>query len=489
MKNKFVTVVTTAGLLAGILGSAFVPSVKAAAGVMDWASTGCLAVTNTGTAAAWTGSGTSAAPYLVTGTAVVDIFSLAVDVSECEDEFGLDVAGTVAISASGTMKLTAPAGTINAGGTAGSFSLAADSTVTATEASTTTSGTGTVTLTLGSASKTYYFLVSGPAASLTLTNAGATHLAGGVASTVNTLELVVKDSSGTALAAPDDDDVTWEISTASAGAIGDVVEAGDDGKFSLAATACDVATSLTAVGDTAKSFVVNAKVNSVASNAVSIKCTDNGKYAVLTGVAIDATTYDINTAPIVTYTYTDGFGNLLGLGGTVDTNGVVGTGMAVTATGYGGKTVAGVAAVATLVPGDATITFAGGMGKFAQAMTATATALTKNWMVIKAADKDLGTTGAQAASYTVKWTLIEPQSEDEPTITKSKYTLTADFGAIGAKKKISFVVENIATGSVVTYVRKANASGVAKYTIGRKGSFEVYAMLGDEATETIAVKR
>ncbi len=35
MKNKFVTAVTTAGLLAGILGSAFVPTARAAAGVLD----------------------------------------------------------------------------------------------------------------------------------------------------------------------------------------------------------------------------------------------------------------------------------------------------------------------------------------------------------------------------------------------------------------------------------------------------------------------
>ena len=60
---------------------------------------------------------------------------------------------------------------------------------------------------------------------------------------------------------------------------------------------------------------------------------------------------------------------------------------------------------------------------------------------------------------------------------------------MGAKKKISFVVENTATGAVVTYVRKANASGVASYTVGRKGTFEIYAMFGEELTDSVVVKR
>ena len=490
MKNKFVTAVTTAGLLAGILGSAFVPSVKAAAGVIDWSVTGGLTVTNAGTAAAWTGSGTSAAPYLVTGDNAVDIFTVTLDTSDFVDEFGVQVTGTVSISATGTMKLTLPT-TINTAGTAGSFAMtsSSDNVVAATEVSATASGTGTVTLSLGGVSKTYYFLVSGPAASLTLTNAGATHLAGGTASTANKLELAVKDSSGTALAAPTDASVTWEIATASAGAIADVTEANNDGKYSLATTACDAATSLTVVGDTAKSFTARAKIGDVYSNYVSVKCTDDGSFAVLTGVAIDASTYDVATAPKVNYTFQDGFGNLLGEGATVDIDGVVGTGMAITALGYGGKLVNGDAAVATLTPGDGTITTAGGMGKVQQTITSTATKLGKEWMVIKVADKDLATAEAQAASYTVRWTLIEPQPEDEATITKSKYTLTADFGDFGAKKKISFVVENVATGSVVTYSRKANSLGKATYTIGRKGTFEVYAMLGDEITDSVVVKR
>ncbi len=479
MKNKFVTAVTTAGLLAGILGSAFVPSVRAAAGVLD-------ATETTFSETELEGSGTSAAPYLlVSADTAADAESDATVAFDIEDSNGADIPENTVWTASttgairmsnGAAKVTSYSGYVGAGG---------DISIEMAVAATTSTGTGSLTLTVGGGTKTVYFRAVGATSSLTLTNAGATALAGGTASTVNKIELAVADAAGYALAAPTDAAVTWELGASSAGAIGDVVEAGNDGKYSLDTTACDAATSLTVVGDTAKSFTVRAKVGDVYSNYVSVKCTDNGQFAVLTGLAIDAKSYDVATNPKVTFTFQDGFGNLLGEGGTVNIDG----GMDITAVGYGGKLLDGTASVATFTDADGTITAAGGMGKVEQTITSGATALGKEWMVFKVADKDLGTTGAQAASYTVRWTLIEPQPEDEATIVKSGYKVTADFGDLGAKKKISFVVENVATGAVVTYVRKANASGVASYTIGRKGTFEIYAMMGDEITESVIVKR
>jgi hypothetical protein len=106
------------------------------------------------------------------------------------------------------------------------------------------------------------------------------------------------------------------------------------------------------------------------------------------------------------------------------------------------------------------------------------------------ADADLGTALDQAKSITLKYSIVDEMADDnDATISKVKYTVTADFGAAFAKKKISFVVENTATGSVVTYARKANSLGKATYTIGRKGSFEIYAMVGDVVTDAVAVKR
>ena len=493
MKNKFVTAVTTAGLLAGILGSAFTPSVKAAAGVIDWATTGCLTVSNTGTGGAFTGTGTSADPYIVPGAAAVTIFTVTTVAANCEDEFGVDVAGTVSISATGAVKLTAPA-TINAAGTSGSFVMGGVA-VKATESSATTYGAGTVTLSLGGVAKTYYLTVLGPIASMAFTNDGLSSLAGGKAGQVDKLVLKAYDAAGTLLTAPADADVTFVTGTDGIAAAADATTTtADDGKWGIATTACTAATSLTVKGDVGKTWQLRARVGAVGeyvySNYVSVLCTDDGGYAVLTGVALDAKSYDVATAPKLIYTFQDGFGNLLGEGGVVDLDGAVGTGLAITALGYGGKDLNGTVNVATYTAANTgTVAIADGVGKVTATITSGATGLGKEWMVIKVGDKDLTTTTAQAASYTVRWTLIEPQPEDEATIVKSKYTLTADFGDGGSKKKISFVVENVATGAVVTYVRKANAAGVATYTIGRKGTFEVYAMLGDEITDSVVVKR
>ena len=481
MKNKFVTAVTTAGLLAGILGSAFVPSVKAAAGVLDATET-TFAETDT-----LTGDGLlSTTPLQLVSATMAGVDHAGATITfTVEDSAGAVIPQNTVWTASASGSLRISAAVANVTSSSGYVGALGAIVLNVAASSATAAGTGTLTLTIGGGSETVYYRAVGAASALTLKNAGATHLAGGVASTVNKIELAVTDSAGFALSAPADNTVSWEIATGSAGAIGNVVEAGDDGKYSLALEACDAATSLTDVGDTAKSFTARAKIGDVYSNYVSIKCTDDGSFAVLTGVAIDAKSYDVATDPKVTFTVQDGFGNLIGEGGVVDMTGA--GSMVITALGYGGKDAAGAAAVATYTPADSgTITVP---GKVEKTIASTAVALGKEWMVFTVADKNLGVAEAQAATYTVRWTLIEPQPEDEATITKSKYTLTADFGDGAAKKKISFVVENTATGAVVTYVRKANASGKASYTIGRKGTFEVYAMFGDEITDSVIVKR
>ncbi len=40
-----------------------------------------------------------------------------------------------------------------------------------------------------------------------------------------------------------------------------------------------------------------------------------------------------------------------------------------------------------------------------------------------------------------------------------------------------------------TYYRKANASGVAKYTIALNGTWTVYATFGDEITDTVTLRK
>jgi hypothetical protein len=82
------------------------------------------------------------------------------------------------------------------------------------------------------------------------------------------------------------------------------------------------------------------------------------------------------------------------------------------------------------------------------------------------------------ASVTVSATGVAPTISVGP----KKLTASASFGAAAASKKITFVIEN-AAGKVRTYYRKANASGVATFTIKLRGTWDVYASYGDDITE------
>jgi len=482
MKNKFVTAVTTAGLLAGILGSAFVPSVKAGAGTLDATET-TFAETN-----ALTGDGLLSTTPLqmisLTSAAVAEVDNtITVDM---EDSNGTDIPTGTAWSAqttgviriaTGAALVSSLTGYVTAGATI--FEMAV--------ATTTSAGTGTLTITVGGGSETIYYRAVGAAASVTITNSGATTLAGGVAQ-VNKIAIAVKDSAGFELADPVDADITWAVATGSAGAAADVITTtADDGAFTIAATACDAATSLTVVGDTAKSFTFTATVATIASNTLSIKCTDDGSFAKITGAAISAKTADLSSTLTVTFSVQDGFGNPLGIGAVVDAVGAGGHVLAgtyyPTAAAPAGDTKGSLAAAG--LTGDVTITTA---GSWTNVITVDSWARNA-YVTYTLGDSDLSTDDAQAWTKTFKFASVEPADESDASISKSKYTLTADFGAAFSKKKVSFVVENVATGAVVTYVRKANSLGVAKYTIGRKGSFEVYAMVGDVVTDTVAVKR
>ena len=69
-----------------------------------------------------------------------------------------------------------------------------------------------------------------------------------------------------------------------------------------------------------------------------------------------------------------------------------------------------------------------------------------------------------------------------------KLKATADFGLAAAGKKIAFVLES-ANGSVKTFYRKANGSGVATYTLRMSGTWEAYATYGDNITDTVTMSR
>ena len=69
-----------------------------------------------------------------------------------------------------------------------------------------------------------------------------------------------------------------------------------------------------------------------------------------------------------------------------------------------------------------------------------------------------------------------------------KLSATADFGATAGGAKIAFTLER-SNGTVKTYYRKANADGVAKFTLRFNGTYEVTASFGDYITDTVILKK
>lgn len=90
------------------------------------------------------------------------------------------------------------------------------------------------------------------------------------------------------------------------------------------------------------------------------------------------------------------------------------------------------------------------------------------------------------ASAAIAKSIVQSDSYDN-TIVASGRKVTANFGPAAAKKKVTFVVE-FASGTVRSYVRKANASGVAVFT-SPFGKVYVTASYGDEISDTVYLKK
>jgi hypothetical protein len=106
---------------------------------------------------------------------------------------------------------------------------------------------------------------------------------------------------------------------------------------------------------------------------------------------------------------------------------------------------------------------------------------------------DIETGGAVAlpGSWTIR--LVSSDVAAAPSSTgltagKKKLTATADFGATAGGAKIAFTLER-SNGTVKTYYRKANADGVAKFTLRFRGTYEVTASFGDYITDTVILKK
>jgi hypothetical protein len=110
--------------------------------------------------------------------------------------------------------------------------------------------------------------------------------------------------------------------------------------------------------------------------------------------------------------------------------------------------------------------------------------------VIAYTDVDSGT-ATTAGSWTIRLAvknIAAAPTATELTAGPKGLKATANFGAGAADAKIAFTLER-SNGAVKTYYRKANASGVATFTLRFKGTYEVTAAFGDYITDTVTLKK
>jgi hypothetical protein len=111
-------------------------------------------------------------------------------------------------------------------------------------------------------------------------------------------------------------------------------------------------------------------------------------------------------------------------------------------------------------------------------------------LVLTYTDIDATVTGSTAGTYTMTVVVrnVNVASKTDLTAGPKKKIATADFGPGAGNLKVAFVLEN-ASGVTKTFYRKANASGVASYTLGLRGTWTVYATFGDNITDTVTLKK
>jgi hypothetical protein len=475
-------------LLAGLFGSAFVPVANASAGVpvfkLGAAAAAGVNLIQAGYVST-TEAGTAALPLITVGTTAE---SLTIDVTELKDTFGTLVTGTVSLSASGDVKFVAGGtASYNAGLTAGSATTGADIVISVAGVSATASGTGSVTISLGGASVTVYYDVLGPLASITLTNGdGFTHLAAGASGTADKLTYVEKDAAGSTLTASAATTVSASQDGATAAdvpaatATGNyVLEGTGPGKLKIDAASCVAA-------DAGKTRTIAIKIGTVTSNTISFVCTLAGTSAVLTGASLDKTAIYAGGVAKILYSLTDGT-RQLGFGAVVGAITVTGVDFPNSFNGANAST------KSVLVPTLAALVVdKNGQATAATGITAAATVVVGSRQVtLTAADADLVTAEAQEKVIVLKYSIIDESGVTDGSLVAGakKLKATATFGASAANKTVAFTLENARTGAVRTYYRKANASGVASFTLRFRGTFDVTASYGDSITDTVTLKK
>jgi hypothetical protein len=260
----------------------------------------------------------------------------------------------------------------------------------------------------------------------------------------------------------------------------------------------------TADAGTTKSIVATSSYTSkaaatvtVSSVAWTITCT--GAAGIVTKIAFDKAAYLPSSTVYVEATATDSGGRPLGYGGGIIESGLdkSGTNGAVAETDdefsivkQGTLTLADVnTTTATVSEG---IIFTDWVNGVASWSATSHSAVGDFGLVLTIVDNDPVTAGDQEKVFSPVATVSNILSSvvDGTLVAGSKkLKATATFGAAAANKKIAFTLENTRTGVVKTYYRKANASGVATFTLSFRGTFDVTAAYGDYMTDTVTLKK
>jgi hypothetical protein len=364
-----------------------------------------------------------------------------------------------------------------------------------------TAGTGTLTITAsGVVVKTITINVYGDVKTITVTQAmssltiGAGDLDG--TATLNYAKLTYKDAAGNTLpltaANMDaiDDAVSFETS---AGVViaNTRIDVGDaagfeathvsaDGYVSVDATLCTAALQgafpITVVYENANEDELNATINVVCTSAATK----------ITGIAMEKLLVGPGEKFDVELTALDDAGKAAGYGATVsDAATLVLSPATGTAAGEIRQSDGTAQAVGDFQGTDWVVVDGGG----AVEVTAPTTKGTYS-MVLTYTDIDGTATGSTAGTYTLTVTVRDTNlaSKADLTAGPKKKIASADFGPGAAGLKVAFVLEK-ASGVTKTYYRKANASGVAQYTLGLSGTWTVYATFGDSITDTVTLKK
>jgi hypothetical protein len=249
------------------------------------------------------------------------------------------------------------------------------------------------------------------------------------------------------------------------------------------------------------------------SNTITVTCTASGVAAEIVGVALSATSVRQGGELDVEISVEDGFGNPMGYLGDGEVLNFDAT-VAYAESVYpflidGGAAVAASEGSTDIADGnlDTVVPVEGVLYKvYASASDAAATLYTldaptlfsgKQYVELQfgalaldgagAADDD--TAGEYVVSYTVT-TLSGGTSSGTAAIVAGPKLKTATITiSAAAGKLVTVTIEKVSTGKTFTYYRKANASGVAKFTIRRIGTWEVFASYGDDVTDTVTLKK